>query len=460
MSRLITGVCLLITFAVLAGCGGVEQARARREVPGVAGGVSSIDTAGDQATAADFDYHGWKAFRLTNGMVTVVVVPDMGGRVIEYKLGGHSFLWADPGEPPQKATGREASTAWRDFGGYKAWPAPQAKWTPPPDAAAAAFDSGPWTGKITVPQGRSAEVELTSPEDRSSGLQVTRTVQLFGGSSRVQITEKFTNRSGKPAEWAIRQATQLVGIVEQGAAIDGKSRVYLPLSPNSKLRDGYRLEGTGGGAQFKVLSDRLLQAAYQGQGAVAFADAQAGWVAAVDEAHGYAFVQRFGVSPLGNYPEDGSTVGIRVTAKPPCLEVSLFSALRTLQPEESLEVSTDWYAARVSGPVVSCSDVAAVREPLKLTRKDNKLRLTGTLGVFAPGSLALNLQDGSGTAIGQPTLVKVSPAEEVKLDQVVPEEPAAKKLVVELQNGRGTPLGEVGSLDMGVMVARTASTEK
>ncbi|NPV47681.1 MAG: DUF4380 domain-containing protein [Armatimonadetes bacterium] len=458
MSRFTATLLLLIALILLAGCGGVEQARARREVPGVSGDVGSIDTAGEQATAEDFDYHGWKAFRLTNGMVTLVVVPDMGGRIIEYKLGGHPFLWAEPGEPPGKAAPGEASIEWRDFGGYRAWPAPQAKWTPPPDSAAAAFDAGPWTGKITVPQGRSAEVELTSPKDQTSGLQAKRTIQLFGGSSRVHITEQFTNQTSKPTEWAIRQISQLVGVVEPGAVSGGKARVYLPLNPDSKLPDGYRLEGTGGAGQFKVLSDGILQIAYQGEEAAGFTDTQAGWVAAVDEAHGYAFVQRFGVSPLGTYPENGATVGVRVTVKPACLELSLFSPLRTLQPEQSLEVSTDWYAARVAGPIVSCSDVAAVREPLKLTRKDGKLRLTGVLGVYAPGSLALNLQDGSGTTIGQPTLVKVSPAEEVKLDQVIPEEPTARKLLVELQNSRGTPLGEVGTVDMGVTVARAEAS--
>lgn len=458
MSRLSIAFLLSVVLACLTGCGGVEQARARREVPGVSGDIGAIDTAGEQATAEEFDYHGWRAFRLTNGLVTVVVVPDMGGRIIEYKLGGHPFLWADPGEPPRPAAAGEASPPWRDFGGYKAWPAPQAKWTPPPDPAAAAFDAGPWTGRIAVPQGRSAEVELTSPKDTASGLQVTRRIQLFGGSSRVHITEQFTNQSSKPAEWAIRQTSQIVGVVEPGAVSGGKSRVYLPLNPESKLPDGYRLEGTAGAGQFKVLSDGVLQIAYEGEEAAGFTDSQAGWVAAVDEVHGYAFVHRFGVSPLGTYPENGSTVGVRVSAKPAYLELSLFSPLRTLQPEQSLEVSTDWYAARLSGPVIACSDVAAIREPLKLSRKDDKLRLTGVLGVFAPGSLALHLQDGSGIAIGQPLLVQVSPAEEVKLDQVIPEEPTARKLVVELQNSRGTPLGEVGTVDMGVTVARAETS--
>jgi hypothetical protein len=459
MNRALAGLLLAVAAACLVGCGGVELARARREVPGVSGSASSIGTAQEQATAEDFDYQGWKAFRLTNGMVTLVVVPEIGGRIMEYKLGGHPFLWNNPSQLGEKTASGDEKAAWRDYGGYKAWPAPQAKWTPPPDPGAVALEGAPWTGKITVAEGRAAEVEMTSPEDRVTGLQFTRTIQLYGGSSRVKVTEKLTNKAAQAAEWSVRQLTQVPGVVEAGSNAGDKSRLYLPLNPESKLQDGYRLEGTAGASQFKVLTDKLLQVAYQGQNGAAFVDSQAGWVAHVDEAHGYAFVQRFGISPLGTYPEQGSTAMVRVAAQEAYLEVSLFSPLRTLQPGDSLEVSTDWYAAHVAGPIVSCSDVAAVREPLKLARKDEKLRLTGVLGVFAPGNLALNLQDGSGTAVGQPKLVKVSPADEVKLDQEVAEEPTAKKLVIELQNANGTPLGEVASLDMGVMVAKAVDAK-
>ena len=145
---------------------------------------------------------------------------------------------------------------------------------------------------------------------------------------------------------------------------------------------------------------------------------------------------------------------LRTAAVPSCLEVSLLSPLRTVQAGDSLEISSDWFATRVGSPIVRCSDVAAVREPLKLTRKDDKLRLTGTLGVFAPGNLAIVLQDAAGAAIGQPILIKVSPADEVKVDKTLAEEATARKLVVELQNSKGTPLGQVAELEMGATVAK------
>jgi hypothetical protein len=455
MIRHVSGLlAAMVLCGLLAGCGGVEQARARREVPGVTGSMSPVATAAEEATAAEADYKGWQAFRLTNGMATVVVVPELGGRIMEYKLGGHPFLWVNPAELERTPSTAGGKVAWRDFGGYRAWPTPAERWKAPPDPAAVALDGGKWTGKITVNKGRLAEVEVVSPEDQLTGLQITRTVQLYGGSSQVHITEKLTNKAAHAAEWGLRQVAQLPGVVETESKPTGKSQLFLPLNPESKFPDGYSIVGTGATSQYRVLADKLLQVSYLGQEGQLAADSRAGWLAHVDEAHGYAFVARFTVSQLGSYPEQGATVILRTAAAPSCLEVSLLSPLRTVQAGDSLEVSSDWFATRVGSPIVRCSDVAAVREPLKLTRKDDKLRLTGTLGVFAPGNLAIVLQDAAGAAIGQPILIKVSPADEVKVDKALAEETTAKKLVVELQNSKGTPLGQVAELEMGATVAK------
>ncbi|MGE5531460.1 MAG: DUF4380 domain-containing protein [Bacteroidota bacterium] len=447
---------LLLALLLLGGCGGgVDSGGPRREVPGVTGSSSPINEAGEQASAEEIDYHGWRALRLTNGMVTLVAVPDIGGRIMEYKLGGHPYLWTNPSELgktyPQPRT--EQDRAWHNFGGYTLWPAPPERWKGPPDPLGSQIDGGKWTGKILTASGRNAEIEISSPEDKVTGLQITRSIKLFGSSSQVRVTEKITNISKDNADWAFVRVSSLPGSLEDGAKYSDKSRLYIPVNAQGKYKDGYVTLAAGGGAQYKLLPEGVLQVSYQGQKGRIGVDSMAGWVAHVDAQHDYGLIQRSAPTNLGEYPEQGASVIVDTAADQSMMTLGLYSPSRTLRPGESYEIVTDWYAARVGGPILDTTEVAAIQQPLKLERAEGKTKVTGTIGVFVPGSLAFILQDESGVAIGQPTLVKASPAAVVKLSQVLPEEKTAKSVLIELQNDSGTPLGKIATLPLGVTLA-------
>lgn len=440
----------------LLGCGGgVDSGGPRREVPGITSSSSAIAPAAEEASAQEVDYHGWRALRLTNGMVTVVAVPDAGGRLMEYKLGGHPYLWANPSELGKvyQQPRSEAERVWHNYGGYTLWPAPPDRWKGPPDPLGSQLEGGKWTGKVLTASGRNAEIELRSPEDKVTGLQITRNIKLFGASSQVRITDKVTNISKENADWAFVRMTQVPGSLESGAKYDEKSRLYIPVNADSKPKSGYVALEQGGTGQFKLLPDHLLQVSYQGQKARIGVDSQAGWVAHVDESHDYALVERFEPSKLGDYPESGANVTVTTSADLSYMSLGLYSPSRSLKPGDSYDIVTDWYATRVGGPVVDSTEVAAIQQPLKLARVEGKLKLTGTLGVFVPGNIAFILQDETGTAIGQPTTLKASPADVVKLSQTLPDEATGKTLVVELQNATGTPLGEIARLPLGTTIA-------
>jgi len=173
-----------------------------------------------------------------------------------------------------------------------------------------------------------------------------------------------------------------------------------------------------------------------------------------------ASVQRFTVGKLATYPEQDSTVFLEVAGDQSYMQTGVCGPTRSLRPGESYDLTLDWYATRVGGPVVSTSEVAAIQTPLKVERADSKTKLTGTLGVFMPGNLAFTLQNADGKTIGQPTTLKVTPAEVVKLEQTLPAEAEAKTLVVELQNASGTPLGEIAKLSLAVTIASTPPPAK
>lgn len=460
MLLLLAGVALVLAGL---GCGGgVDNAGPRREVPGISDSSSPIAAASDDAKAEEIDYKGWRALRLTNGMVTVVAVPDIGGRIVEYKIGGHPFLWVNPAEigKTYPEPRNEGDRRWHNFGGYKLWPVAATKWQGPPDPLGSSLDSGKWTGKILTATGRNVEVELRSPEDKLTGLQITRSVKLFGASSQVRITEKITNIGNDTTEWAFAGFAQVPGSLESGEKYSEKARLYLPLNADTKHKPGYVTLKPGGTGQLKVLPENLLQVSCQGEAARIGADSVAGWLAYVDEMHEYALVERFAANKLATYPEQDSTVLLEVAGDLPYMQTGICCPTRSLRPGESYDLILDWYATRVGGPIVNTGEVAAIQKPLKVERADGKTKLTGTLGVFMPGNLAFTLQNAEGKTIGQPTTLKVTPAEVVKLEQSLPTEAEAKTLVVELQNASGTPLGEIAKLSLAVTVAKADTTER
>ncbi|NQT38722.1 MAG: hypothetical protein HQ581_14600 [Planctomycetes bacterium] len=98
-------------------------------------------TVAEAQRARPLHYKGWKAFVLKNDLVRLHVVPDIGGRVIQYALGEKEFLWVNPAlvgkTSPQ--TGLDPDGGWMNYGGDKLWPAPQGwdndqQWPGPPDA--------------------------------------------------------------------------------------------------------------------------------------------------------------------------------------------------------------------------------------------------------------------------------------------------------------------------------------
>ncbi len=87
------------------------------------------------------NYKGWNSMCLSNGIAELNIVPQIGGRVIQYKLDDKEFFWVNPdlaGKLPTE-TGLTADGGWFNYGGDKLWPAPQGwdndqKWPGPPDA--------------------------------------------------------------------------------------------------------------------------------------------------------------------------------------------------------------------------------------------------------------------------------------------------------------------------------------
>ncbi len=98
------------------------------------------------------DFRGWPAAYLENGIIRLVAVPSIGGRLMAYDLGPYSYFFVDPDlagklYSAEENQGDGSLAAWKNYGGDKTWPAPQGwdndqQWHGPPDPV---LDTGRYT---------------------------------------------------------------------------------------------------------------------------------------------------------------------------------------------------------------------------------------------------------------------------------------------------------------------------
>lgn len=458
--RTIFGACVT---AVLCGCGAsVDQLQPgggsdRRPTIGGGYGSSAGAVAAREATASQVTFHGWKALQLTNGLVTVTIVPDLGGRIMEYNLGEHPFLWTNPDEygklyeAPRTASERK----WHNFGGYKVWPSPQSQWGGPPDPLGSMLDGGRWTAKVLKASGDAATVELTSPSDAEvTGLQMVRRVILRAGTTEVEVRETFRNVSPREITWSIWDVTQVPGALRGDGQPSREARVYLPLNPKSLFQGGYRHIIADPTDQWTVINDgMLLQTSYGGQTGKIGADSLDGWIAYVDELHKMAYAKIFEVTAGATYPDQGSTVEVYTSqAATPYMEVEVLSPLQKLAPGAEMSFTEHWYCAQTGGPLVKVGPLAAIKTFPVARWKDKEVTVTGELGVFAPGLLALDFRGEAGPlpAATTPAVTqRVSPASAVSLKLSAEAPAGATKVALVLKGNNGQALGTIAELPLG-----------
>jgi hypothetical protein len=159
---------------------------------------------------AHMDFEGWEAIVVRNPGAEIVVVPAI-GRIMRFSLLDAKGspepgpFWNNP------AIGRQLkpdAEGWTNFGGDKAWPAPQAEWTkvsgrpwPPP----AAFDAMPYTASVA-----GSKIQILSPVDPAYGIRVRRTIALDPRKPVMTIETAYQKVEGSPVQVGVWTMTQLV----------------------------------------------------------------------------------------------------------------------------------------------------------------------------------------------------------------------------------------------------------
>ena len=410
-------------------------------------------------------YKGWKSTRLANGFVELDIVPQIGGRIIQYKFGGKEFFWVNPqlaGKLPP-TSGLDPNGEWLNYGGDKLWPAPQGwdndeQWPGPPDAV---LDGQPYAMEhLPAEENGSAGVRLTGRDDLRSGIRFSRAIRLHPNGTRVSIEATMTNVDDKPRRWGIWAHTQLDGAKAGGSGHNELMNAFCPINPKSRFAEGYDvIFGEKDNPSFQADNAAgMMKVNYQYRVGKIGMDSDAGWIATVDGESGLVFIHRFVFEGDKPYP-DGSSVEFwlngagRIHAynkdmvlpanseeNPYVFESEVLSPYARLAPGESYTYKYEWLSTSIGGdyPVVECSEAGVVCEPLAASREGDKLLLTGRFGVFAPGYLRVSLHGDKGEKIlSHIVKEKASPLKPVVLNLTLDSPTKAGEAVLEWINDKG-----------------------
>ena len=272
------------------------------------------------------EFRGWAgACVLENGLVRLVAVPDIGGRVMACDLGPYPFLFVDADLAgklfsPEENQGDGSLGAWKNYGGEKTWPAPQGwerddQWHGPPDPV---LDTGRYTLDELTADGSRATVRMTSPADPRTGVQITRQLTLQDDFSRVMVSISFRNTTQQTIRWSIWDVVQLRAekhTDDGGFAHELAAIITAPLRLASTFPRHFNVmfgadknPSVAGQYGAGPLRGTLSVAHWQG-----WPDTSAGWIAFSNPAAGFAFCQRYHYEAGAEYPDGGASAEVWTT---------------------------------------------------------------------------------------------------------------------------------------------------
>lgn len=293
--------------------------------------MSASTCAAARVNVTRIDYHGWKgAYRMSNGTVDLVVVPQI-GRIMRYGyVGGPNVLWENPDLLGKLPDVDHPSPDWINFGGDKVWNAPQERWGWPPDPT---LDRGECTVTVTP----AFTLQLIGQASPKSGLQFRREIVMAPGGTVVTLRNILVNGGPRADTWAVWEVAQ----------IDNPGGVRLPRSRSGRFPNGYKLFPSYTlGPGMVVAGPREVTIHRSARSAAKIgSDSPAGWIKG--DVAGQEFTLSASHQPGRSYADDGCAQEIFVNNDPlKYAEMEMLGPLQEIAPGETAVLVTRWSLKR------------------------------------------------------------------------------------------------------------------
>ncbi len=423
----------------------------------------SSQAAGPGCRIEAVDYKGWQGQQLSNRWVQLIVVPQIGGRLMQVSFGGHDYLFVNPKYAGQYLP--PAADRWFNYGGDKLWLLPEGNndeehWAGNSDL----LDDGSFSLR-KLSEGQHCEIELTGPADPRTGVQFRRNIALDADSPRIRFHAFMKNVTGHSIEWSMQSVSQYdTGEANAASRMNRAFWTFTPANESSSYLNQYHVRfGPAENSAASVRSDGLFALHYVHLAAELWLDSREGWLAVVDGATRYAMVERFRYQENKLYPGKASIIfwtngpevkvnsdgvaalsGGNDSEPPYYLEAEVNSPLCRLRPEETCDLETEWLPTRADSEFRGVSDAGVVMRRLRATHLESgKLKLSGSFGVFFYGRLVARLYSDHGASLGTMPLGNVSPNDLVSLDSEITAPREAARVSVHLEDDGGIDRGSL-----------------
>ncbi|MEO1090481.1 MAG: hypothetical protein AAFX81_07610 [Pseudomonadota bacterium] len=291
---------------------------------------------------SDVAYCGWSALRIEQGPLVLILVPEVGGRIMSVAWRGYGLSFVNPacqGRVLDLTSIADVHQAKRRFGfvlwgGDKTWLAPQDRWS----------DGDPFldldSGIYDLSVDRAAGIAtMSSPVCRETGVRIERVVELGPPVGAWSVTSRLINASDRVVTWAPWDVDMMLR----------PATVFMPTSRTSVFPQGVRTfdnEGVSAAVRDDVVQFVDDVAVVSCRDAVKFkygVDADVGRILAVLDTPeaglvGYRkFVQTFHSEPYGH----GCVLEIFNASAYPYIEMEVHGPVVSLQPGESFALRVD-----------------------------------------------------------------------------------------------------------------------
>jgi len=424
--------------------------------------------AGQACQVEAVDYEGWQAQQVSNAWVKLVIVPRIGGRVMQVYFNGHPYLFVNPKFKGQylPPLGPDAKHHWFNYGGDKIWPMPEGDddehhW---PGPVSDALDDGDYAFRVLSTSPR-CKVRLDGTPDPRTGLQYSREITLEDNSPAIQFHAIMKNVANHPIAWSVQSVTQYdTQNAEKPGDYNREFWAYTPANGNSAYLEKFQVRaGLADDPSFKV-KDGLFCLHWLPLENEVWIDSTAGWVAIVDATSQYGMVESFHYSPRDEYPGKATVIfyksggGLTLNDEGfPALkathdgnplrymEAELNSPIVELAPGETYAMDTEWYPVRTGREIVDVTNAGVCGAIFQAKQSAGSVHLQGAFGVFFSGHFQADFVDALGKKLKSVELEPVTLETVARLDQTIPVPARAVKISLHLIDAGGQDRGELAS---------------
>lgn len=410
-------------------------------------------------------FDGWNAQELSNPWLDLVIVPQLGGRLMQVTFAAHPYLFVNPKYEGQYFPPSQADGKWFNYGGDKLWPMPEgpddgSHW---PGPIADQLDDGVYQFEV-LSQDPACAVRLDGPADSKTGLQYSREITIRADSPEIQFHSVMKNASDRTIRWSMQTVSQYnTSDARNPAEYNRDFWALTPLNAQSAYFNGYQVRAGLANDPSFAAKDGMFSLHWLYLQNEVWLDSMAGWLAVDDAESGYAMVERAHTDAAAEYPgkatlifyKNGAAVDLDDSGKPVLrgsdpihapyyMEAEINSPMVELKPGQSYAMDTLWQPARLAGRITGISDAGIIANPIATEASGDRARITGSLGVFYPGKLVALFLNASGARLETVDLAAVQPEHPVQLDQSIERPRDAESVSVHLIDDQGRDCGSLG----------------